>query len=163
MAFAEQDAPAPEVGDLYRRYSSWLKVQVRRHGLGEADDDVQETYLHLASAPLHGGIRHPQALLLRIAQNIMRNAARSAQASKRTPGSVPDFVFRHELAPDQFEAALWRETVEAMPETFRDTFLMSRVRGMSNDQIAKACNLSVKTVEWRLAKALAFCAARIRD
>jgi len=163
MAVAEENAPTPDLADLYRRYSRWLRARVRRDGFAEADDVVQETYLRLAQKSLPKDIHHPQALLLSMAQNIMRNTARRARTSKRTPGPSSHVARPGDMAADQFEAVFWTETVMAMPEPLRDTFLMSRVQGMSNEQIAKACNLSVKTVEWRLAKALAFCAARMRD
>lgn len=50
-----------------------------------------------------------------------------------------------------------------LPEKMRDVFVLSRFRHMSNVEIAAALGISVKTVEWRMGKALALCMSSLRD
>ena len=58
---------------------------------------------------------------------------------------------------------LLRQIVSALPPPLRDVFVLSRFAGMTNQDIATACGLSVKTVEWRMTKALALVTLRLRD
>ncbi|SPU43920.1 RNA polymerase sigma factor [Brevundimonas diminuta] len=67
---------AASLNGLYRRYSGWLGKRLRgRVGADEADDVVQETYLRLTPYLLED-IRHPKALLLRVALNLVRDEHR---------------------------------------------------------------------------------------
>src|SRR5437899_202312 len=61
----------------------------------------------------------------------------------------------HAVAADQDEAVLLRQLVSALPPPLRDVFVLSRFAGMTNQDVAAACGLSVKTVEWRMTRALA--------
>lgn len=63
-----------------------------------------------------------------------------------------------EVAPEDIDtserdAALWR-AVDALPERCREIFLMSKRDGLSNAAIASELDLSVKTVENQMTKAL---------
>ncbi|HQR89626.1 MAG TPA: sigma factor, partial [Caulobacter sp.] len=59
-----------------KRPTGWLGKRLRgRVGVDEADDVVQETYLRLTPYLLED-IRHPKALLLRVALNLVRDERR---------------------------------------------------------------------------------------
>lgn len=49
---------------------------------------------------------------------------------------------------------LIRKTFDSMPDDIRETFIMSREEGLTNKEIAEAKNLSIKTIEYRISKAL---------
>nr|WP_313041209.1 RNA polymerase sigma factor [Brevundimonas diminuta] len=146
--------------ELYRGYADWLRRRLRRHvGADQAADLVQETYVRLAPyAP--GDIRHPKALLLRIATNLLRDGRRrEAVQSAWLAGAV------HATATpgDQAEAMQLKQILQSMPPLYRDVFVLSRFRGMTYADIARLQGVSVKTVEWRMSKALDHCLKRLDD
>lgn len=49
-----------------------------------------------------------------------------------------------------------RQAVDTLPERCREIFVMSRFKGMKNDEIAENLNLSKRTVETQISNALAF-------
>jgi RNA polymerase sigma-70 factor (ECF subfamily) len=155
---------------LYRRYGAWLGAAlVRRFGsviTPFAEDLVQETYVRIAPYQAAGAIRHPQALLMRIASNIARDHLRREQVSRR---ASPDFQGRPEQGADihqeaeQVAALQLKELILSLPPKLRDVFVLSRFGGLTYEEIAHHCGVSVKTVEWRMTKALALCASRLQD
>ena len=52
---------------------------------------------------------------------------------------------------------LVKELILSIPEAYRDVFVLSRFQGLTYEEIATRCGLSVKSVEWRLGKAIAHC------
>ncbi|TAL93712.1 MAG: RNA polymerase sigma factor, partial [Rhodanobacter sp.] len=50
-----------------------------------------------------------------------------------------------------------------MPDKRRTVFLLSRVEGLSNAQVAQRCGVSVKMVEKHLAKAIIQCRLEVGD
>lgn len=146
--------------ELYRGYADWLRRRLRRHvGSDQAADLVQETYIRLAPYAA-ADIRHPKALLLRIATNLLkdgkrRDAVQSAYlAGAVRPNATPD---------DQLEALQLKQILQSMPPLYRDVFVLSRFRGMTYGDIARLQGVSVKTIEWRMSKALDHCLKRLDD
>ncbi|WP_374572362.1 RNA polymerase sigma factor [Phenylobacterium sp.] len=171
MARAQDDGDGPSgsLEGLYRRYSAWLGRKLRRRfgqALGEeAEDLVQEAYLRIAPYEAAGVVRHPKALLLRVANNLalnhLRRVGRAGGAALRIEEVTESD--EHGLAASQDEAVLLQQIVSALPPPLRDVFVLSRFAGMTNQDIAEACGLSVKTVEWRMTRALAIVTLRLRD
>ena len=64
--------------------------------------------------------------------------------------------------PAQADELLMKQLVLGLPEPLRDVFVLSRFGGLSNSQIGEQLGISPKTVEWRMTKALAHCAAQLR-
>ena len=155
-AFSVAEDPGPhEADDLYRRHGGWLLAFLRRRfGAQEAEDLAQETYLRLArSKP---DIRHPRALLARIALNAARDQVRRAAVRPRFLSQ--DMFPEQGLPAHQAEALLLKETILALSPKLREVFVLSRFGGLTYEEIARRCSLSVKTVEKRMTKALRTCA-----
>jgi len=172
MALAEKkqdlqkDPTRPdEIAELFTQHSAWLKTAVRKMTSDAcAEDVVQEAYIRLVRLPPSTEIRHPRALLLKISRNILRDRFRKASRDHRPPAAdLKGHEAAAAAAPEQFETLVLKQTILALPEIYRDVFLLSRFGGMSYDQIAQARDISVKTVEWRMSRALAMCAARMRE
>ena len=148
---------------LYRQYAPWLAARLRRRYGDQADDLLQETYMRVARSAAAGGIVHPKALLLKVASNVAINAAVSRS---RRDARESDFCYlesRTAMSGDQEQMVLLRQLIHSMPTKFRHVFLLSRFGGLGYSEIADRLNLPLKTVEWRMSKALAHCASLTRD
>jgi RNA polymerase sigma-70 factor (ECF subfamily) len=148
-------------------HSTWLHGFLRkslRVQPAEADDIVQDTWLRIIRTSL-ADIAHPRAFLSRIAFNIFRDRQRH-EAVRRN--------HRHLVLAsdrDRIDPAAWTEQeasreleriIMDLPEPIRDVFLLSRFRRMTNREIAAHFGISVKTVEWRIGKAIELCASRLQ-
>ena len=154
---------------LYRRYSGWLTAKLReRFGSSFADpeDLVQETYLLIAPYQRDRVIRYPQAFLMRVASNLahkklLRTTSAAASTAAAAVAYDPEREAGHDAA--QLEALLYKQVVLAIPQPYRDVFMLSRFGNLTHGEIADHLGVSIKTVEWRMSQALAFCARRLKD
>jgi len=148
---------------LHGRYAAWFRSRlVRRYGPEEAEDLLQEAWLRLAPYEGLKDIRHPRALLLRIASNLAMDRGgrrRLREKHAREAAAAPGWGVE---APGQAEVLFAKQVVLGLPQPLRDVFVLSRIKGLSNRQIAEQLGISPKTVEWRMTKALAHCAAQFR-
>lgn len=62
----------------------------------------------------------------------------------------------------QADEVFARQIILGLPQPLRDVFVLSRFGGLTNEQIAEQLGIRPKTVEWRMTKALAHCAAQYR-
>jgi RNA polymerase sigma factor (sigma-70 family) len=145
------------VSRLYRLHAAWLARRLRPElGPEDADDVVQETYIR--AAPYAADIRHPKAFLLKIARNLIRDAGR--REARRQAGQAGLEQTDSEAAT-QVDTVLLSQIVLRMPALYRDVFVLSRFRDMTYPEIARLLDISVKTVEWRMARAVEYCASRL--
>lgn len=146
------------INRLYRRYAVWLDRRLRPHiGAGAAADVVQETYLRAAPYAV-SDIRHPKAFLLQIALNLVRDESR--REGRRRQSQALQRPAEAEAAP-QFDQVLLEQVIRSMPQLYRDVFVLNRFGGMTYPEISVSLEISVKTVEWRMSRALQYCASRL--
>ncbi|MBC5634592.1 RNA polymerase sigma-70 factor [Parabacteroides hominis] len=69
----------------------------------------------------------------------------------------PDYYFVNELTENIQKA------IENLPETYRETFTLSRFGEKTNVQIAEKLGISVKTVEYRISQALKILRLKLKD
>lgn len=69
----------------------------------------------------------------------------------------PDYYLVNELSKNI------RKAIGELPETYRDTFILSRFGEKTNTQIATQLGVSVKTVEYRISHALKILRHSLRD
>ncbi len=146
------------LGELYRSHSDWLSTRLRHLGVTGVDDVVQETYLRIAPYQARGEVRHPKSLLLRIATNLVAEEGRRAQRQRRHAATTPTSAD----AASQTETVLLKQLVLKLPQPERDIFMLSRFGGLTNEQIAGRLEVSVKTVERRISRALKQVDAQLR-
>jgi len=155
-----EDGP-PEFETLYRQHRSWLFAFLRRRfGPELAEDLTQEAFTRSLSAS--GPIRAPRAFLLRVALNTARNQIRDAAARPQLTAEGPESD-RAATAADQIDLLALKETILALPPKLRDVFMLSRFGGLTYEEIGAHLGIPVKTVEWRMSKAIRLCVARMRD
>jgi RNA polymerase sigma factor (sigma-70 family) len=147
-----------DAGVLYRQYAVWLRSRLASmFGAAAADDLSQETWARVIPHAARGGVRHPRAYLLRVARNVatdLRSAERRRDAGAYLSTSAGSSDRELELSA--------REAILSLPQPLRDVFVLSRFGGLTNAEIAERLGIRPKTVEWRMTKALAHCAAQLR-
>lgn len=150
---------AVSLNGLYRRYSDWLGRRLRTSiSSDEAEDVVQETYLRITPYLLED-IRHPKALLLRVALNLVRDDRRRAALRHRALLGAPPADEAY--AEDPVDRILLKHILQTMPPLYRDVFVMSRFDGMTYSEIALAHGISLATVERRMVRAIDHCTAHM--
>jgi len=137
----------------------WL-VRSRVSGL-EIDDVVQEAYAVLAGLESVAHIRNPRNYLFQTARSVvLRHLRRSRVVNfQALPGpSEPDFA---QTDPSPEDSAILRDQLrqadlllKTLPDRAREAFLLRRVQGLSQREIAARMNVSENTVEKHIGKAL---------
>lgn len=162
------EGEARSVRAWHAQHSVWLHAflcRTLRLQASDADDIVQETWLRIIRTSF-ADVEHPRALLSRIALNLFRDRhRRDAVRKAHLRLVIPDNVVRFDnaaLAEQECELELERAILD-LPENIRDVFVLSRFRRMTNKGIAAHLGISIKTVEWRIGKAIELCAGRLRD
>lgn len=146
---------------LFRLYSPWVTARIRRRFGWDAEDAVQEAWLWIIPMSAQTPLRHPKALLLKVASNIAVTRARQATRRSEILANA-GFGSQSGYGADQAEAVLLQQVMLGLPQPLRDVFVLSRIGGLTNSQISEQLGISPKTVEWRMTKALAYCAAQLR-
>jgi RNA polymerase sigma-70 factor (ECF subfamily) len=151
----------------HQSHSAWLHGFLRRSlrvQPTEADDILQDTWLRVIRISL-AEIEHPRAFLSRIALNIFRDRQRRDAVRKKhhrlVLASDRDRTDPNAMTEQEASRELERLILD-LPESIRDVFLLSRSRRMTNKEIAVHFGISVKTVEWRISKAIEMCANRLQ-
>lgn len=138
-----------------------IRARLRRiyvHGL-EIDDIIQETYARIASLPSVESIRQPRQYAIQTATSIIIDHVRHSrvisinstgdldQLDVVTPEPNPEeqLEFRQEIA----EIA---KALATLPEKCRETLILRRVEGLSQQETAQRLGISVKTVEKHMAR-----------
>jgi RNA polymerase sigma-70 factor (ECF subfamily) len=155
-----EDGPT-DLETIYRQHHGWLIAFLRRRfGPDVAEDLAQETFARSLNA--RDAIRSPRAFLLRVALNTARNQVRDAAARPQlaAEGQESD---RAAAPAEQPDLLLLKETILALPPKLRDVFLLSRFGGLTYGEISVRLGIPLKTVEWRMSKAIRLCVARMRD
>ncbi|WP_242107529.1 RNA polymerase sigma factor [Luteimonas aquatica] len=136
----------------------------------DAADLAQESWTRLMR---YRGQQPPEALrnlLFSIARNLLNNHWRWTRLRQiEQPTDFSGFDVASEMPNQERELhgqhSLQRleAAVAALPPKCRTVFLLSRVEGLSNGEIARRCGVSVKMVEKHLARALMKCRAQVGD
>ena len=141
---------------FYRYYEPLFRFVARRLPAGEAPQDVvQDVFARLWQH--RAAIKENQPLkayLYRIANNILidhyrKREVRQAYAAQH-PGTTPTVAPVEHV--DLEEHVM--EAVRRLPDPLRETFVLSRFEELTYREIAALLEVSVKTVESRMSKAL---------
>ncbi len=146
-------------------YAPLLGFLRARFGAGPPDpeDIAQRTFSRLLDRPALEQVRNPKAFLWRIAHNLavseQRSAAVAEQGARGLPAAfssdegyllVPERVLE---AKEQLEIAIG--VLERMPERRRQVFLMARVDGLTQEEVASRLGISPPAVSKHIGSATA--------
>lgn len=150
-------------------YEELRHFALRRTGSASmADDVVQETWIR-ASTSKAGMPDNPRAYLYRMIGNVAVDHLYRCRPRERT---TIDDLPTEQLASDnpppdavvagREEFAILVDAVQELPEKCRQVFLLYRGRGLTMRQIAARLEISEKTVEKHIARAMIHCRQRLR-
>ncbi len=139
----------------------------------EVEDIVQETYVRLCQVGRLEHVRHPKSYLLRTARNIAIDSIKRAEyrlsdawdENSHDPLGAADGT-RDELferAASSEEFGRFCEAVRQLPVQARRVFVLKKVYGYSQREIASELGLAQSTVEKHVALAMRRCAAYMAE
>ncbi len=156
-------APDGAFERLYQAHAGELHGFARRRvGRQDAEDVVQEAYLHLLQTGLSAKLEEPRAYLFRITANLTVDAAR--KIATRTRYAEDEVLFLGvdaTRASPESEAALALEmrrfhaSLAELPPLCRDAFVLNQIEGRTRAEIATRLGLSVRTIDRHILRAFA--------
>lgn len=137
-----------------------------------ADDLAQEAFIRAFAAEGLRVIESPKAFLFKIAKNLALNELARQSAAATQP--LGDFEGQ-EVLEDSSQAAvddvvdsrerirLLARAIAALPPQCAKVFILRKMQGLSQKEIAARLNISVRTVENHVATGLSRCRAYMRE
>ena len=137
----------------------------------DVDDLAQETFLRAFAAEAERDVLSPRAFLYRIAKNLALNERE--RLSHRTTSFIEDYpdpsvigasdqVSGEDVVEGRQKMAIFAEAISALPPQCRRVFLLRKVQGLSQKDVAQRLGLSVSTVEKHLATGLVKCSEYLK-
>ena len=135
------------------------------------DDLAQEAFLRAFAAESKRAIEAPKAFLFKVARNLALNEL--ARLSTATTEPIGDFEGQ-EVLEDSSQAAvddavdgrerirMLARAIAALPPQCAKVFILRKMQGLSQKEIAARLNISVRTVENHVALGLVRCRAYMR-
>lgn len=128
----------------------------------EHDDVVQEAFIALARVLERTDVAEPGAMLStildrRVVDKIRALEGRSKREEPTAPHKLRDLgavAMQPALGTDEhlfgvdFDAA-----VRGLPETLRETYILTELRGLASEEAARVLSLPLTTVKWRATQA----------
>jgi RNA polymerase sigma factor (sigma-70 family) len=136
----------------------------------DIEDIVQETFVRTFEASGKSTIRHPRSFMLRTARNLAINYVK--RADNRFTETVEDFPASDvHLVTEPLESVyeakekflMFCRVVRRLPLQCRRAFILKKVYGLSQKEIATYLGINESTVEKHIAKGLLICANAMRD
>ena len=134
-----------------------------------AADVMQDMWVRLAIQEPQEQIHNPRAYLYRVAANLALDRLRQESSRAKliviegmpetVPSAVPD---ADQILAGREEFEILCASIRDLPEKCRRVFLLYRAEELTMRQIATRLDISEKTVEKHIAKAMLHCRARLR-
>jgi len=149
-----------------------LRAWLRRRAVAglETDDVIQETYAILAALAAVDHIESPRAYAFQTAQSVILRHLRRAQIVRID--AMDDVDLQHAVADepsperqvsDRQDLRRVAELTASLPGKCREAFLLRKVDGLSQRDIAQRMGISESTVEKHIARGLRVLMNAFRD
>ena len=129
----------------------------------DADDIIQEAYSILAELESVDGIRHPRAYLFQVARSIITRHVRRARIvpihaveDLERLDPLDDEASPEQRTIDRDELRQLARAIAAMPAKTQEAFVLRRVRGLSQREVAARMRISENTVETHISRGVLF-------
>ena len=147
--------------ELFRTYYRPLVVFATNyvHDLDTARDIVQALFVHLYDSRTTLKIRSSipsylyQAVRNRCLNHLGSSRSRQTELDESLADTSGENPVEEEIQRNETEHRIFL-VVESLPAKCREIFLLSRVKGLSNSEIADRLYISKRTVETQISKAL---------
>ena len=126
-----------------------------------ADDITQETFLRVWKKR---NSMQPKksffSLIAHISSNLCYDHFRHVEVRQRHEDSIPNYGGFDTLEPEMinqgqaFQEEIQRVVNKKLPDKCRNIFILSRIEGKSNSEIAELLDLSIRTVENQIYRAI---------
>ncbi len=154
------------MGSLYQRLRKPLMRYVSRYFKKpqEIEDVVQEVFVRVLEAKQRRNTQVNASYLYRATRNLALNTLDKME--NKLTDTVGDFesstvLFESSLLEDDFESRerfeLFCRAVRQLPLKCQRVFILRRVYGLSQKEIAQRLGISIKTVEVHMSKAIVRC------
>lgn len=139
--------------DLIRKNLAWLSDRLRPRYGDQAEDLAQEVLLRAAVQDVPSKIRYPKAFLLRAATNLATDKARREQRERK---AIADSLIFQPAPSDGSpeEMITLKKNVLALPSELRDALVLTKIKGLSYEDVAVLKGWKVRTVKDRVRQAL---------
>jgi RNA polymerase sigma-70 factor (ECF subfamily) len=139
-----------DVEAAYRRYGPMVLRRCRRllRDEQEAWDVTQEVFVRLVEHRERLSGRYPSSLLFRMATNLSLNRLRDRRRDPAQPGD--EVLHRIARVEDRDSPLLLERLFARHPESTRTMAVLHHVDGMTLEQVARECGMSVSGVRKRL-------------
>ena len=151
---------------LFVNYTTNIKRYINRIvSADDIDDIVQETFIRTYEADLKEEIKYARSFMLKTAKNLALNHIN--KWDNKYNDSIEDFAYpvvelTSQHFEEQFESKerflLFCRATEQLSDAVRKTFILKKVYGFSQKEIAQFLKLSESTIEKHVAKGLLKCA-----
>jgi RNA polymerase sigma-70 factor (ECF subfamily) len=137
---------------LYERYGPMVLRRCRYllRDEDEALDVMQDVFMNVIKQGERFEAPYPSSLLYRIATNLSLNRIRDRKREPSRSGEGDEMLHAIACAPDQDAPLLLRWLFGNHPESTRTMAVLHYVDGMTLEQVATECGLSVSGVRKRL-------------
>jgi RNA polymerase sigma factor (sigma-70 family) len=153
--------------DKHPQLQNYLFWKVRSHEV--AEELAQETYVRFLRQVKSQSILDLNAFLFTVAKNLAFDYLRTVKRQQKfeyipIDGDMPDHKADTEALVDQQQLALRLEqTIADLPDKTREIFLLYRADELSYKNIAHRLDISERTVEYHLRRAVLHCRNALKE
>ena len=166
------DAFVEWVGRCLLPWEGYVRTWLRRASVPsiDIDDIVQEAYSRIARLEDFRHISNAKAYFLEVARNVLFEQSRRSRiiridtiAELEGPNTADDSPDQERVAIGRDEVARLKRLIDALPDRCREMFVLCKIEGLSQKQIAKRLGVTENTVETQVGRGLRLILAEWTD